>query len=263
MLIYFGSAREFIFRQTVRHTLILTEDYAAPEQYSPRGHFGPYMDIFCLGATLFHTMSGSPPPRSLERLLEANSTVQFPQGCHGPLSSAILHALQLRVQDRPQEIETFKGALTVSVATSRSIPRENPTSQPITRPVSSASQPNSPPVVVDRSSRRETKSEGFLSPRGSVLVTLFIAVFVAVPPVSASGLVPLNSITNFFGTSSQLPAFAPRSTANFKLISVIPAATVPALSTTPVVQKPAPALGSTHVPSPPRVPIRILARTNT
>ena len=263
VLIDFGPARESVFRQTVQHTRILTEDYAAPEQYRPRGHFGPYTDIFCLGATLFHALTGSPPPRSLERLLEANSTVKFPQGRHGPLNSAILHALQLRVQDRPQDIETFKGALTVSLATSRSIPRKNPTSQPITRPVSSASQPNSYPVVVDRSSRRGTKSEGFLSPRGLVLVTLFIAVFVAVPAVSGSGLVPLNSITNIFGTSSQLPAFSPRSTAILKLISVISVATVPALSTTPVVQKPAPALGSTHVPSPPRVPIPILARTNT
>ena len=51
VLIDFGSAREFIFRQTVRHTRILAEDYAVPEQYSLSGNFSPNTDIFCLAAS--------------------------------------------------------------------------------------------------------------------------------------------------------------------------------------------------------------------
>ncbi len=111
VLIDFGSAREFKISHTAYHTRILTEEYAAPEQYSTHARFGPYTDVFGLGATLFHALSGTPPPRALDRLQNIASPLIFPDGVGAALRQAIQQALNLKVQDRPQTIKTFMGLL--------------------------------------------------------------------------------------------------------------------------------------------------------
>ena len=111
VLIDFGSAREFKVSHTARHTRILTEEYAAPEQYSTQARFGPYTDVFCLGATLFHALTGTPPPRALDRLQHIASPLALPDEVGETLRNAILQALHLKVQDRPQTIEIFKALL--------------------------------------------------------------------------------------------------------------------------------------------------------
>ena len=115
VLIDFGSAREFAFNRTALHTRILTEAYASPEQYSAQARFGPYTDIFCLGATLFHALTGNPPPAALERLQPPEPAIVFPSNLQGPLCSAIRSALAIRVQDRPQTIGDFKAAIAGTV----------------------------------------------------------------------------------------------------------------------------------------------------
>ncbi len=111
VLIDFGSAREFKVSHTAHHTRILTEEYAAPEQYSAQARFGPYTDVFCLGATLFHALTGAPPPRALDRLQNIASPLVFPDGVGASLHSAVQQALNLKVQERPQTIQAFKGLL--------------------------------------------------------------------------------------------------------------------------------------------------------
>ena len=111
VLIDFGSAREFQTSQTAKHTRILTEDYAAPEQYSTQARFGPYTDIFCLSATLFHAIAGVPPPRALERLQSGNSEIDFPVQIRDRMKFALQAGLKLRVQDRPQTVAEFRELL--------------------------------------------------------------------------------------------------------------------------------------------------------
>ncbi len=110
VLVDFGSARTFDDGQTVSHTRILTTDYAAPEMYSTQARFGPYTDLFCLGGTLFHALTGSPPPASMDRLLDHRAGIEFPQDLQGPLSAVIHQALQIAVEDRPQSAADFKAA---------------------------------------------------------------------------------------------------------------------------------------------------------
>ena len=61
-LIDFGTAREFKDRSMVEDTTCLgTRGYAAPEQFGGRGQTDPRTDIYCLGATLYHLVTGHSP----------------------------------------------------------------------------------------------------------------------------------------------------------------------------------------------------------
>ena len=69
VLIDFGSARTYHSNRTVRHTQLVTPGYAAPEQYASSAKFGPYTDLYALGATLYHALSGKMPPPATDRML--------------------------------------------------------------------------------------------------------------------------------------------------------------------------------------------------
>ncbi len=99
VLIDFGSAREFHLHRTQRHTRILTAQYAAPEQYSEAARFGPYTDAFSLGATLYHALTGAPPPSAMDRF-QNGLDLDFPPGVPSRLATALQQALALRVDDR-------------------------------------------------------------------------------------------------------------------------------------------------------------------
>ena len=61
-LIDFGTAREFKNRNMVEDTTCLgTRGYAAPEQFGGRGQTDARTDIYCLGATLYHLLTGHSP----------------------------------------------------------------------------------------------------------------------------------------------------------------------------------------------------------
>ena len=109
VLIDFGSARTFHTGRTVRHTRILTEEYAAPEQYSQHARFGPYTDLFCLGATLYHALTGAPPADAVGRLQGRN--IAFPADLEETLRTALQRALELQVKARPQTVADFRRCL--------------------------------------------------------------------------------------------------------------------------------------------------------
>ncbi len=61
MLIDFGTAREFKSRSVADTTCLGTRGYAAPEQYGGMGQTDARTDIYCLGATLYHLLTGHSP----------------------------------------------------------------------------------------------------------------------------------------------------------------------------------------------------------
>lgn len=61
MLIDFGTAREFKEKNLADTTCLGTVGYAAPEQFGGRGQTDVRTDIYCLGATLYHLVTGKNP----------------------------------------------------------------------------------------------------------------------------------------------------------------------------------------------------------
>ncbi len=61
MLIDFGTAREFKERNLADTTCLGTVGYAAPEQFGGRGQTDARTDIYCLGTTLYHLVTGKNP----------------------------------------------------------------------------------------------------------------------------------------------------------------------------------------------------------
>jgi alpha-tubulin suppressor-like RCC1 family protein len=108
VLIDFGSARVFT-GQTVQHTQILTQGYAPPEQYSAQARFGPYSDIYALGATLFTAFTGQIPPDFFARVNDV--AMSFPNGVSSAWQNLINKTMQLKVDQRPQNVDEFLGLI--------------------------------------------------------------------------------------------------------------------------------------------------------
>jgi Holliday junction DNA helicase RuvB subunit len=108
VLIDFGSARSFITAKTVRHTRLLTPGYAPLEQYAEQARFGPYTDLYSLGATLYHALQGFPPPAVTDRMLGV-ALEPLPLSTPPGLREAIEHALALQVDKRPKSVLDFTG----------------------------------------------------------------------------------------------------------------------------------------------------------
>ena len=111
VLIDFGSAREFESSKTQTHTRLVTLNYAAPEQFSQTARFGPYTDLFCLGATLYHALTGAPPTSAMDRLQAGDQTVTLPSAVPNGLRRAVQGALGCRIEDRPQSVKEFRALL--------------------------------------------------------------------------------------------------------------------------------------------------------
>ena len=150
VLIDFGSARRFAMGQTVRHTRILKKDYAAPEMFSTQAQFGPYTDIFCLGRTLYHALTGA-PPFSLDRVQNPHNELGFPVELRGPMGDAIQKAPKVRVENRPQFAAAFKSACLGSAV---SIAEDMAVSD------SPARLPSEPATVILRDTMRGTCGQG-------------------------------------------------------------------------------------------------------
>ncbi len=133
VLIDFGSAREFHLHRTQRHTRILTAQYAAPEQYSEAARFGPYTDAFSLGATLYHALTGAPPPSAMDRF-QSGRDLDFPPGVPSRLATALQQALALRIDDRPSSMAALLALIQDPVSSVAgvvlSVPMVSPDSSP-------------------------------------------------------------------------------------------------------------------------------------
>lgn len=103
-LIDFGTAKEYKVENIADTTALGTRGYAAPEQFGDRSGKGIYKtdartDIYCLGATLYHIVTGknpAQPPYEMRPIREWNPTLS------SGLEKIILKCTQPNPEDRYQ-----------------------------------------------------------------------------------------------------------------------------------------------------------------
>ena len=92
-----------------------TPEYAPPEQYdAKRGRTDARTDVYSLGATLYHALTGHAPPTVTERIVEPESLVplrQHRRDLDKALEEVLKKAMALQPIQRFQSIERMREAL--------------------------------------------------------------------------------------------------------------------------------------------------------
>ena len=112
-LIDFGASRAAMAGRTVAMTAIFTPGYASAEQFTSSRQ-GPRSDIYSLSATLYHTITGAPPPSAMDRMLDdeyQRLTYLVPAGFESGVLLGIDAGLAVRAADRPQNIAAWRPIL--------------------------------------------------------------------------------------------------------------------------------------------------------
>lgn len=109
-----------------------TPEYAPPEQYEmAAGHTDPRSDIYSLGATLYHALTGKAPPSATQRMLMPSSFTP-PHLINASISptteAAVMRAMEIAKERRFQSAREMAQALLPRpvIAPARTAPREQP-----------------------------------------------------------------------------------------------------------------------------------------
>jgi serine/threonine protein kinase len=115
VLIDFGSARGAIASHSRTVSALVKPGYSPYEQYATNGaNQGPWTDIYALGATLYHAITGKRPPDAPSRVVkdEYVPARRAALGTYrGSFLDAIDRALEIEVGERPQRIAAWRTAL--------------------------------------------------------------------------------------------------------------------------------------------------------
>ena len=109
VLIDFGAARDFTDNCTIRYTTMLTPGYAPLEQYGRTLKYGAFTDVYALGSTLYHLLTGEAPVSAIERAagVKLKTVREINPQIDTHISKAIDRAMIMDINARLQSIEEF------------------------------------------------------------------------------------------------------------------------------------------------------------
>lgn len=103
ILIDFGAARAAISRRSQSVSSLVTPGYSPPEQYSTRNdRYGPWTDIYALGAVLYRCVAGQTPVEAADRLMDDTLKPAIAVGA-GRYSTNLLRAIDRALAVRPEQ----------------------------------------------------------------------------------------------------------------------------------------------------------------
>lgn len=107
-IIDFGTAREFKNSSVEDTTCLGTKGYAAPEQFGGHGQTDARTDIYCLGATMYHLLTGDNPCQHTYKMFAIR---QINPGLSSGLEEIILKCTAENPKDRYQSCAELMYAL--------------------------------------------------------------------------------------------------------------------------------------------------------
>jgi len=115
MLLDFGAARQALGRRTRSVTSVVTPGYSPIEQYVTVGEdYGPWTDIYALGAVMYRCISGAPPIEAPGRVLKdpVQPAIEVGAGLYSRgLLQVIDQSLAVRPEERFQSVAAMRQAL--------------------------------------------------------------------------------------------------------------------------------------------------------
>lgn len=114
-LIDFGAARYATTSHSRSLTVIVKPGFSPEEQYRSKGDQGPHTDVYSLAATLYKMITGKTPPDSMQRRAKYESEGKdilvpphkYARGLSPVREVAILNAMNIKVEDRTPDVDTF------------------------------------------------------------------------------------------------------------------------------------------------------------
>jgi len=110
ILIDFGASKQMDADGGAKDSsaLCYTQGYAPLEQTSQdMKRFGPWTDLYALGATMYKIQTGDNPPASTDIIEEGEGAFNFPDSMSRKMRNAIMWMMKNKRTDRPQSVQQF------------------------------------------------------------------------------------------------------------------------------------------------------------
>lgn len=112
-LLDFGTARLAKEDEAITRSIVVKPGYTPPEQYQNKSRQGAWTDVYALGATMYHCLTGEKPEESIDRKIndELKSPKQLGVKLPDYADKAIMKAMALKAGIRFSKMTAFRLAL--------------------------------------------------------------------------------------------------------------------------------------------------------